>query len=128
MIISEDIKNSLRINHTLDNRMIDMLIDNVNQLNDRINIIFKQVGDGPDTGEDKILLFSCWTYEKKRTLKGIKDSTGTLYEDTINFVIRYDQVEEVTNKMIVSWKNKSSDIINVNPDSGDKKFTIIVAK
>ena len=104
------------------------LINNINQLNDRIDIISKQPSDGPEPGEVETTLFSCWTYVKTRTLNDIKSSTGTIFEDTIDFVIRYDQKQEITSKMMVKWKNSTYEIIKVNPDSGNKQYTVIVAK
>lgn len=106
------------------------LIKNINQFNDRIDIQEKTSGQNEDgeivTSWKKV--GSLWTYVKTRTLNDIKTSAGSTYQDTINFVIRYDQDLTIKRDSRIVWKGNKYEIVKINPDTGMKEFTVIVAK
>lgn len=104
------------------------LINNVNELNERITILSVKPSGGPEPGDEEKELFSCWAKIRTQYIKDIKDYSGTAFEDTTEIVIRQLQKYQVTNKMKIRWKNKTYNIVKVNPDNATKEFMVLVVK
>lgn len=104
------------------------LINNVNELNERITIVSSQPNDGPEPGETETDLFSCWAKIRTQNIKDLKDSQGTTFEDTSEIVIRQFQKQEVTNKMKVKWRGKLYNIVKINPDTSFKEYMVLIVK
>lgn len=105
------------------------IIKNKVQLNERITFVEMKPNDGPEPGEvEEREVFSCWCYIKGNTIRDIREQHGTIYEGTVNFVIRYQQQEEINNKMQIRFHNKLYNIVTINEDSSDKDFTVVMGK
>lgn len=104
------------------------IIKNVRQLNELIT--FKKVvpKSGPEVGYDSKELFSCWTHVRTQRIRDVKQWQGTLFENTIDFIIRYQQPQPIDNSMTVVWQGNEYNIVEINPDTGSKEFTVIVCK
>lgn len=105
------------------------IIKNKNQLNERITFCVEGDSSGPEpTGGELEELFSCWCYVKGNTIRDIKENYSTLFEGTMNFVIRYRQREEINNTMQIKYKDKLHNIVAINADGGEKEYIVIIAK
>lgn len=105
------------------------IIKNKVQLNERITFVEMKPKSGPEPGEDEEReVFSCWCYIKGNTIRDIKTDLGTIFEGTVNFIIRYQQQAPITNKMKIRFRNKLYNIVTINEDSSDKDFTVVMGK
>ncbi|MBR3055038.1 MAG: phage head closure protein [Streptococcus sp.] len=105
------------------------IIKNINELNDRITIIKVEPRSGPDpSGETETELFSCWAKIRTQNIKDVEVNMGTAFEDTTQIVIRQIQKQAITNKMRVKWKDKTYNIVKVNPDTAFKEYMVLVVK
>jgi len=104
------------------------IINNVRELNERITFQSKQPAPGPEPGNIVTDLFSCWTHVRTQMIKDVKASFGTAHENTTDFVIRYTQPYEINNTMVIQWQEEPYEIVEINPDTGFKEFTVIVGR
>lgn len=107
-----------------------MPITNVGQMNDRIGFYqIKTVKDESGTPrKQEVLLFSCWAAIRTQYLKEVTATIGTKLENTLTFIIRYQQRHEVTNDMTVKHKGIKYNIVQINPDLQNKQFTTVIAR
>lgn len=73
-------------------------------------------------------IFSCWASVRIQYLKESMTTIGTALQDTIAFIIRHQQKYEITNDMTITFKGKTYQIIQINPDLQDKQFDTIIVK
>lgn len=105
------------------------IINNVNELNERITFIQMVPNDGPEPGEGvEKEVFSCWAKVRTAYIKDVKASAGTDFEDTIEIVIRQQQKEPVKNDMQIKWQGKYYDIVETSPDYAEKAYMVLVIK
>lgn len=105
------------------------IINNVNELNERISIITMKPSDGPDPGEsEEAVLFSCWAKIRTQTISDVKALNTTDFANSIDIVLRQQQPAEIDNTMLISWRGKKYPILKINPDYAKKEFMVIVCK
>lgn len=104
------------------------IINNINELNERITIIEMSADDGPDPSETERDLFSCWAKIRTQTIKDVKAAYGTRFDNTIEVVIRQIQAYKIDNTMKVRFKNEIYNIVTVNNDFSYKEFMVLVLK
>jgi len=104
------------------------IINNVRELNERITFQSKQSNPGPEPGNTITDLFSCWAHVRTQNIQDVKASFGTTFENTVDFVIRYKQPYDINNTMVIQWRGESYEIVEINPDTGFKEFTVIVGR
>jgi len=104
------------------------IIDNMRELNERITFQSKQPAPGPEPGSVVTDLFSCWTHVRTQMIQDVKQSWGTAHENTTDFVIRYKQPYAINNTMVIQWRGDSYEIVEINPDTGYKEFTVVVGR
>ncbi|MGM0259370.1 phage head closure protein [Enterococcus sp. AZ102] len=73
-------------------------------------------------------IFSCWASVRSQMLKDKVATIGTILENTITFVIRYEQVAKLQNTMKISWNNKKFEIVSIDEGYFKSDFTTIIAK
>lgn len=106
------------------------IIINMSQLNERINVEAKESHKNED-GELVtvwVVKGSCWYHVQTRKLYDVKISAGTAYEDAVHFVVRFDLPFNVTKGMRIIWKKEKYEVFKVNLDTGNKEFSLIIAK
>lgn len=69
-----------------------------------------------------------WCSVKTQYFKDYKEAIGTILEDTVNFIIRFDQRKPVTSDLRINYKGVNYEIISVLEGSYERDFTTIVAK
>lgn len=104
------------------------LINNVNELNERIEVLQLEPNRGPEPGETETVLFSCWAKIRTQTIKDIQAQSGTSLENTTEIVIREYQQEKITSTMKIRWKDKTFNIVKVNPDTAFKEYMVLLVK
>ncbi len=104
------------------------IINNINELNERITIVSISANAGPDPGETETELFSCWAKIRTQTISDVKALSGTDFANTIDIVIRQQQQAEINNTMLVKWRGKKYPIVKINPDYAKKEFMVLVCK
>ena len=106
------------------------IINRVDQLNERI--AFYSVGMGKVNGvavsNVRTDHFKTWAMVRSQYLNEIETNAGGSLEDTITFVIRYDQPEKILNTWRIEWQEKQYNIVKLNPDAAAKKWTTIICK
>lgn len=80
----------------------------------------------PISKEEEI--FQCWASARSQMLKDKIASIGTVLENTITFIIRFEQVAKLQNTMKISWNNKKFEIISIDEGYFKRDFTTIIAK
>lgn len=70
----------------------------------------------------------CWASFQDQYLRDMVATVGTTLENTVTFVIRYDQKVEVTRGQFVYFEGKRYNIERVNKGQYNRDFTTIVAK
>ena len=81
------------------------IIKNVNELNERIDVITVKPKPGPMPGEDvETIIFSCWAKIRTQNIKDVKEMAGTTYDDTLEIVIRQDQKRRLQLKCSLDGK------------------------
>lgn len=105
------------------------IIKNKVQLNERITFVEMAPSSGPEPGEvEEREIFSCWCYIKGNTIRDIREQHGTIYEGTINCIIRHKQISAIDNKMRIRFKNRLYNIVAINKDNSSKDYTVVVCK
>lgn len=100
------------------------------QMNQRISFykVEKKKDDYGEVVEQDVLQFSCWATIRTQFLKESLANIGTVLQDTITFIIRHQQTQEITNDMTVVHNGKRYKIIQINPDLQYKEFTTVICK
>lgn len=100
------------------------------QMNQRISFykVEKKKDDYGEVTEQDVLVFSCWATIRTQFLKEAIANIGTTLQDTITFIIRHQQTQEITNDMTVVHNGKRYEIIQINPDLQYKEFTTVICK
>lgn len=105
------------------------IIKNINELNERIDVITVKPSSGPMPGEDvEAILFSCWAKIRTQNIKDVKEMAGTTYDDTLEIVIRQDQKKTITTKMKIDWQGNRYSVVKVNPDTAFKEYMVLLVK
>ncbi|MCM3367867.1 phage head closure protein [Bacillus safensis] len=78
--------------------------------------------------EKEEVVFSCFAELIKQTLRDVRNSLGTVYEDTIQFNIRQIQRFEIKNDMKILYEGKLYSVEDVLPTSKRIDLQTIVAK
>ncbi|MCM6869517.1 phage head closure protein [Enterococcus faecium] len=105
------------------------IIKNINELNERIDVITVKTKPGPMPGEDvETIIFSCWAKIRTQNIKDVKEMAGTTYDDTLEIVIRQDQKKKITTKMLVGWQGNKYNVVKVNPDTAFKDYMVLLVK
>ncbi|WP_440615102.1 phage head closure protein [Bacillus subtilis] len=95
-------------------------------------ISFIRVKNGKDengeNSEVKETLFWCFAEIKNQKLRDKVATLGTVFEDTITFIVRYEQPMKITNDMKVLYDGELYDIEDVLPNSRKKDMKDIVVK
>lgn len=100
------------------------------QMNQRISFykVQKTKDDYGEYVEQDVLVFSCWATIRTQFLKEALANIGTVLQDTITFIIRHQQAQEITNDMVVEHNKKRYQIIEINPDLQNKQFMTVICK
>lgn len=105
------------------------IIKNVNELNERIDVITVKPKPGPMPGEDvETIIFSCWAKIRTQNIRDVKEMAGTTYEDTLEIVIRQDQKQPITTKMKIGWQGLRYNVVKVNPDTALKEYMVLLVR
>ncbi|WP_017696956.1 phage head closure protein [Bacillus subtilis] len=95
-------------------------------------ISFIRIKNGKDengeNSEVKETLFWCFAEIKNQKLRDKVATLGTVFEDTITFIVRYEQPMKITNDMKVLYDGELYDIEDVLPNSRKKDMKDIVVK
>lgn len=73
-------------------------------------------------------IFQCWASVRSQMLKDKISTIGTVLENTITFIIRFEQVAKLQNTMKIKWNNKKFEIISIDEGYFKRDFTTIIAK
>lgn len=73
-------------------------------------------------------IFSCWASVRIQFLKESMTTIGTALQDTITFIIRHQQKYQITSDMTITFKGKTYQIIQYNPDLQNQQYDTIIAK
>lgn len=107
------------------------LINNVNQLNDRIKFEEEKTIVNEETGgktKGWVEKFSCWCHVKTTTMKDIQAEIGTKYEDTTVFVIRHEMASNISMSDRIDFNGQKLEVVRINPDNAYKEFTVVYGK
>jgi SPP1 family predicted phage head-tail adaptor len=106
------------------------IVNRVDQLNERIALYSVSMGkvNGVPVSDMRTDHFKTWAMVRSQYLNEIATNAGGMLEDTITFVIRYDQPEKIMNTWRVEWQGKQYNIVKLNPDTAAKKWTTIICK
>lgn len=99
-------------------------------LSERITFIEKK-NDKDKLGGNIVIdtvVFTCWASVQSQFLNEVKSTIGTILEDTLTFIIRYQQVAAIKNTMKIEWSNETYEIVKINRGVARKDFTTIIAK
>lgn len=69
-----------------------------------------------------------WCSVKTQYFRDYQETLGTVLEDTINFIVRFDQRKPITNDLRVQYNGVNYEIVNVLEGTYINDFTTIVAK
>ncbi|WP_025726783.1 phage head closure protein [Heyndrickxia ginsengihumi] len=105
-------------------------LTNAGQMNQRVEFykVEKSKDDWGDITEQDVLVFSCWANIRTQFLKEIQATIGTVLENTITFIIRYQQAQPITNDMTIVHNGMRYGIIQINQDLQNKEFTTVICK
>lgn len=77
---------------------------------------------------EQVDVFSTWAYVRQQYLNEIASTAGTTLKDTITFVIRYDQPQEIDTSMAIKWNGAVYQIVKANPDLANKQWTTLIVR
>lgn len=101
------------------------------RLNTRISFVTRKNGKDPESGENIELvepLFSCWAEVREQKLREKLSTAGTFLENSITFIIRYQQIKKVTNNMYVLHDDELFEIKDILPNSQKKDMMNVLAE
>lgn len=101
------------------------------RLNTRITFVTRKNGKDPETRENIVLnepLFSCWAEIREQKLREKLTTAGTFLENSVTFIIRYQQVKKATNNMHVLHDDELYEIKDILPNSQDKNLINVFAE
>lgn len=73
-------------------------------------------------------LFSCWASVREQMLQDVQKTAGTTLENTITFIIRYQQKELIKTNMRIVWQGTQFEIVSFTRGVYKKDFQSIIAK
>lgn len=102
----------------------------VGALNHRIEFLEKRnIKDGyGEVSPQLVHIHSSWASLRTQYIKEVMANIGTVLEDTVTFIIRYDQRVEIKNNFIVQCNNDDYEIIKINNGASSKDYTTIICK
>ncbi|MEZ0117818.1 UNVERIFIED_ORG: SPP1 family predicted phage head-tail adaptor [Heyndrickxia coagulans] len=105
-------------------------LTNAGQMKQRIGFykVEKKKDSWGEVVEQNVLVLECWAAIRTQYLKEIQATIGTVLENTITFIIRYQQAKPITNDMTVVHDKRRYEIVQINPDLQNKEFTTVICK
>lgn len=88
----------------------------------------KVPNDVGDLVTKEVLLFECWCAVKEQYASDVKNTIGTVLEDTVTFMIRSANPNKPHNKQTLKYKNDSYNIIKITEDPLNNTHTTVYAK
>lgn len=106
------------------------IINRVEQLNERIALVSagRAMVNGVVVDGVRTEHFKTWAMVRSQYLNEIATNAGGALENTITFVVRYDQPEQILNTWRIEWNGEQYNIVKLNPDTEAKKWTTIICK
>ena len=101
------------------------------RLNTRITFVTRKNQKDPESRENIVVndpLFSCWAEIRDQKLREKLSTAGTFLENSITFIIRYQQVKTVTNSMHILHHETLYEIKDILPNSQDKDLINVLAE
>ncbi|WP_421726827.1 phage head closure protein [Bacillus velezensis] len=101
------------------------------RLNTRITFVTRKNQKDPESRENIAVndpLFSCWAEIRDQKLREKLSTAGTFLENSITFIIRYQQVKTVTNSMHILHDETLYEIKDILPNSQDKDLINVLAE
>lgn len=69
-----------------------------------------------------------WCSVKTQYFRDYEKALGTVLENTVNFIVRFDQSKPITNDLRVQYNGQNYEIIDVLEGTYIRDFTTIIAK
>lgn len=106
------------------------LVTNISHLNELITLVSYTMGNvnGVPVSNVRKEHFTTWALVLSQYLSEVRASVGTKLEDTVTFIVRYDQPETILNSWSIEWQGKQYDIVKLTPDTAKKQWTTIIGK
>lgn len=106
------------------------LVTSISQLNEPITFVSYTMGvvNGVPVNNKREEHFTAWALVLNQYLSEVKGTIGTKLENTITFVVRYDQPETILSSWRIEWQGTQYNIVKLTPDTAQKKWTTIIAK
>jgi SPP1 family predicted phage head-tail adaptor len=82
----------------------------------------------PYTNTDAIPVFSCWAAPWNQSLANVIAAIGEELQDMTTFIVRYQQVQPITNDMLIDWNGLKYSISDLSPDHINRDYTRILVK
>lgn len=107
------------------------LINNVNQLNERIAFLTpiwgtNKIGDKVITGYEE--LGSCWAMVRTQTLSEVYAGGSYHTDQDVQFVVRSQLPYKIISGNTLRWRGADYTIMGVNPDSQNQEWDVIITK
>lgn len=73
-------------------------------------------------------VYTCWASFETQYMRDKIKTAGTALENTVTFVIRYDQTKEITRDQYIWHDNRRYKITDVSRGTYNKDFDTLIAK